>query len=463
MKILPRNENVAKLGMIYICCALVLMSGPSLQASASSSTASPSVSAPSTAAAAAATATTNVATTPIQSPAVKSGSNPIGQLAGYVKDSFLRMKDGSIQLYTNHQRCNEIRSKQKIFLSTSALSLPESQQKAALKYTPSAGGINYEEFNFLQKGKDDRSKLANIVFMMFFAPNFVPYAFMFFPDMLPSPFAMPANANAKMGLLLPYTKIDHISRERSHAVLQAMIDLERSAKVTPMISNLNPFGRGRTKRMMDKMDQLGHQIGSVLVADQAIGKPGAEMILRVLEDQIYTDEPPKKKATALMTFPKCVVKALGRAMEAPTLNAFLPTFFIRGKVMNSLKQIEIADQFLVDQDIDLTSLSSELLQDACSARLIGGPGRTDLEMIEGLSSWLDLSVKRPERFVGETQKHCNGNMLRAVLLCYNVVEGTRDGRSASYLPRLMYHGQMMNSFQSASNGQAGSERKRRFI
>ena len=57
--------------------------------------------------------------------ASKGNSNPVGQLAGYVKDSFVRMKDGSVQLYTNHQRCNEIRAKQRQYLAIAAAALPD--------------------------------------------------------------------------------------------------------------------------------------------------------------------------------------------------------------------------------------------------------------------------------------------------------------------------------------------------
>lgn len=451
------SRIVTRLGMVYICCGI--MAGSSLQASAGSTASSP------------VPVTVSLQTPPEISPeaqSAKSGGNPIGQLVGYVKDSVVRMKDGSVELYTNHQRCNEIRSKQKAYLSSIAVSLPASEQKAAQKYTPSAGGIDYAEFSFLQRGRDDRSKLANIVFMMFFAPNFVPYAFMFFPEMLPSPFATPAQ---KMGSIQPFSKFDQISRERSHAVIQTMLDLEKSARVVPMMSNLNPFGKGRTRRMMDAMDQLGHKIGSILVADCAVGRGGAEIVLDALSDRIYVDCDARqlKRAATLTEFPKCVVKGLGRALEAPTFNSLLPTFFVRGKLLNSLKQIEVSDQFFVDQNVDLTSLSSELLQEACSTRLIGGPGRTDEEMIEGLSSWLDLSVRRPEQIVGETGKHYNGNLARAALLCFNVLEGARDGRSASYLPRLMYQGQILKNVQQTSTESGGasnekpSERRRRFI
>jgi hypothetical protein len=368
------------------------------------------------------------------------GNNPIGQLAGYVKDSFVRMKDGTVQLYTNHKRCNEIRAKQRDYLAIKAASLPTNEQRTAKKYHVSAGGITYEEFDFLTKGKEDRGKLANIVFMMFFAPNFVPYAFMFFPEMLPSPFALPLN---KMGM--PHTKWHDISRERTHAVIQTMFELEKAARVAPMLSNLNPFGKGRTRKMMERMDRLGHDIGGLLVAENASGSRGVELVSKVLENELYSTERPSKDKANLSCLPTAVIKGLGRALEAPSFNSLIPTFIVRGKILNTLKQIENADRFLVEQNIDLKSLNTELLQEACSARLIGVLGRSNEEMVQGLTSWLETTVKHPEKIVKETGVYYNGNLARASLLCYNLLDGARDGRSASYLPRLLYQGQMYSS------------------
>jgi hypothetical protein len=402
------------------------------------------------------------------------GSNPVFQLAGYVKDSFVRMKDGTVQLYTNHQRCNTIRAKQKEYLQSYVSSLPsstpEKELKAASKYRMNAGGISYEEFDFLQKGKEDRGRLANIAFMMVFAPNFVPYAFMFFPEMLPSSFNMPpANTNLPGGAGgIPPTKWDLLSRERSHAVLQTLIDVERSARVAPLISNLNPFGKGKTRRMMEKMDRLGQTCGALLAADGASGTQGAELIMKVLEDEIYTTDQPKKDRTALTIIPKVVMKGLGKALEAPSSSlAFMPTFLLRGKVLNTLMLITASDEFLVDQNIDLNTLSSDLLQDACSKRLIGGPGRTNEEMIHGLSSWLELSVKRPAEKVKQSgtststsSLHYNGNLARAALLSYNAVDGARDARASSFLPRLMFQGQLYskaaNSYITSSSSSSSS-------
>jgi len=389
----------------------------------------------------AATASNSAVATPLETTSSDSNGskNPVFQLAGYVKNSLVRMKDGSVQLYTNHKRCNEIRSKQNAYLANMAASLPEIDQKKAKKYTMSAGGISYEEFDFLQKGKDDRGKVANVAFIMVFAPNFVPYAFMFFPDMLPSPFSMPMN---KIGT--NFSKWDLISRERVHAVLQSMIDVERQARVAPMISNINPFGKGKTKRMMEKMDSLGHACGALLAADGARGAKGAELLMKVLEDEIYTKEEPKKDRTALVIVPGAIIKGVGRALDAPSSTSFLPNFITRGKVLNCLTQLTAADEFLVNQNIDLGTLSPELLQDACNKRLIG-PGKSNQEMLDGLYSWLDLSVKQPCKKKSNTDLHYNGNLARIALLAYNAVDSARDLRASSFLPRLMFQGQLYST------------------
>lgn len=376
--------------------------------------------------------------------------NPIIKLGEYVKDSFVRFKDGTVQLYTNHQTCNDIRSKQKAYLAKlSASAQTEQQQKILSKYKISAGGISYDEFDFLQKGKEDRGKLANIVFMMMFAPNFVPYAFMFFPEMLPSPFSI--STASKMGIAV--SKWDSISRERTHAVVQTLLDLEKAARVPPIMSNVNPF-KGGTKRLMEKMEILGHQLGGILVTNGARGCEGAELVMEVLKDQIYKTSKHTRTETSLANLPKSVISGIGRALEAPSFNSLIPNFIIRGKVLNNLKQIEESDEFLVEQNVDLSSLSTTVLQEACNSRLIGGIGRSDEEMILHLSKWLELAVKQPDRITKQGNLYYNANLARVALLAYNAIDAARDERSTSYLPRLLFQGQaILNSSQYSSSNE----------
>merc|ERR1711862_897461 len=112
--------------------------------------------------------------------------NILIQLSTYIKDSLIRFKDGTVELYTNYQKCNTIRKKEKLFQDQYNTTTTENKKR----------GITYKEYNFLQKQKLDRSKLVNILFLLFFAPNFLPYSIMFFPDTLPSPFH-PSSSNNK--------------------------------------------------------------------------------------------------------------------------------------------------------------------------------------------------------------------------------------------------------------------------
>ena len=369
------------------------------------------------------------------------GGNPVTQLFGYVKDSVLRLKDGSVEMVTNHKRCNTIRSKQKEYLAQIQSNMSEDQiKKMGRRITPTTGGISYEEFDFLQKGKEDRSKLGNIAFMMFAAPNFLPYTFMFFPDMLPGPFKPATN---RMGL--QFNKWEMISRERSHAVIKTLLDLERDARVPPALANLNPFGRGKTKRRLERMQKFEETAAFILASKDASGKLGAKIALNIFRNEIYVPAASfSKKKQNLMHIPKIIIKGLATALDAPTApSKFLPTFFIRGRILNNLKKIENADQFLVNQNIDLNSIRSDLLVEACNARLIGGPERSDEEMRTGLEQWLNMAVKEPATHVKETGLSYNGNFARTVLLSFNAIDAVRDNRAASYLPRLMFQGQKL--------------------
>eukprot|EP00565_Helicotheca_tamesis_P008058 CAMPEP_0185730450 /NCGR_PEP_ID=MMETSP1171-20130828/9880_1 /TAXON_ID=374046 /ORGANISM="Helicotheca tamensis, Strain CCMP826" /LENGTH=450 /DNA_ID=CAMNT_0028399491 /DNA_START=1 /DNA_END=1353 /DNA_ORIENTATION=- len=357
------------------------------------------------------------------------GGNPIVALAGYVKDSFVKMKDGTVELYTNHQKCNDIRSKQRSYAKLHNIKGRDAIAKA--------GGISYKEFDFLQKGKEDRGKLTNIVFMMFAAPNFLPYAIWIFPNMLPSPFC-PTDGG---GGVVPETVIQRISRERTHAVVQTMLDIERSVHVAPAMSKLNPFGKKATSRAMARLDNMGRIASSILTTNQATGSDGADLVLDVLENEIYTVEEPKKRDTALTTIPKPIIKGLSKCIEGQSSSPFELNFMVRGKVLNHLKKITDGDDFLVNGKVNLDDLDSDLLSEACSTRLIGGPNRSDEENRVSLTRWLEQTSIRPSVKTMGGGLHYNGNLARTALMCYHVVDGARDDRSSSYLPRLLFQGQ----------------------
>jgi hypothetical protein len=147
----------------------------------------------------------------------------------------------------------------------------------------------------------------------------------------------------------------------------------------------------------------------------------------------------------------------------------LPKFITRGKVLNYLKQIEEADEFLIDSKTALDTIPMDLLQSTCQKRLMGGPDRSEEELRQALSTWLDCTVVLPRKRLkkaslaaaaaattttiheshnnsAETNKgrglyYFNGNLARVALLCYNALQGAKDSRNASYLPRLLFQSQ----------------------
>ena len=65
-------------------------------------------------------------------------SNPIVQLATYVKDSFVNFKNGLGQMNLDHRRCNDIRAKQRIFATNNGFKRPRGVKGIQ------TGGISYE-------------------------------------------------------------------------------------------------------------------------------------------------------------------------------------------------------------------------------------------------------------------------------------------------------------------------------
>ena len=183
---------------------------------------------------------------------------------------------------------------------------------------------------------------------------------------------------------------------------------------------------------------------------------------------LYSPVPITKRQRLLAgadLLPKHVMRGLARAINADPLNKGAAPFGV-GAVQH-IESVALADGFLVDNGINVTSdddVGSRLVEEACAARLIGCPGWTDGERRGALSSWLreveiapraatttttgeggdeggDDNVDREQQQQQQQQqRYYNGNMARAVLMCYNAVDGTRDGRSDSRLLRVMYQG-----------------------
>lgn len=350
-------------------------------------------------------------------------SNPLVQLANYVKKTCVDFKDGLFQMKADHRRCDGIRAKQRAFAKARGAKRPRGIRGIQ------TGGISYEEYDFLRKGLVDRNKLFAVVMVSICLPNYFVYYLWSFPDMMPTPFLKGREAR-------------EISRERCHAVVSTLLEMEKGARVAPWTSKLNPFGRGATERAMGRMGSLVATGCSALEEPGATGPDGGRWVLERLRPRLYTSEPPTKQQRLLAgnVVPKQVMKGLTRAIGADPLNKGSSPFGV--SAIKHIESVALADEFLVDQGVDLGSLGPTLLTEACSARLIGNPGWTDERRREALASWLAEAEVAPREAVagGGGALHHNGNLARAALMCYNAVDGTRDAGSDSGLARAMYRG-----------------------
>lgn len=249
--------------------------------------------------------------------------------------------------------------------------------------------------------------------------------------MMPSPF-------------LKVKDMQEISRERCHAVISTLLDIEKGARIAPWTAKLNPFGGRATQRAMDRLGSFVSDGSAALEEYGVSGSSGCKVILKKLRKEIYTKDAPSKQRMLLAgnTIPKQFVKGLTKAISADPLNKGSSIFGI--SPLKHIESVTRADEFIIDQNVDIDSINSNLLAEACSARLIGGPGWTDDERKEALLRWLKEAEVKPRAEVKAGAGHYNGNLARAALMCYNALDATRDPRSDSRLMRSLYQGQMVD-------------------
>jgi hypothetical protein len=373
------------------------------------------------------------------------GKNVVAQLAGYVRDSVAKTADGCGQLWRNHGRCNDIRGKvaahrEKVRLAWEeegdddgdetaggASSLTPRQKSDRLKTL--VGGISYEEFVFLQRGKDDRSKVFNLLFLMWGAPRFLPYALMFNPEMLPSPFREASTGDAVWTSL---------SRGRSAAVVRALLDLESEAhRAAPAWARFNVLSRTKPE---DAKLQL---LGAIARASDALGSglrppAGARRLLSDLRPHLYRDGSDFTRAERrLCRVPKPLVRGVNGVLNGGTgggvLAALQPHFMTRGRVIGHIRKVAETDDFLVSNSMNLTSIPKKFLQEACSERLMGVLGLSSGELRQQLADWLALASPSPD-----SGEFYNDNVARLALMGYYSCWAARGDQSSLQLPPLLY-------------------------
>lgn len=382
-----------------------------------------------------------VAAPPSAPVANSENGNPATQLFGYLKDSVIRTIDGSKDMWSNHGRCKEIRAKQKDYREKIKKQwefegVGMTPQELKKKLQTVNGGITYDEFIFLGKGKEDRGRLMNMMFLMWGAPRVFPYAMMFYPDILPTPFQPLPDASGRE------TKLEKLARQRTHSVIQTLLLLEKEAREVPGLSKINIFGKKKQQRNMDNINSLGAAIGTVMTTPGATDGKGARTTLGALDGVLYKKEPISRQEKRLVGVPKAIILGLTNAVNGPApFTRFQPNFMRRGTILAHIQKIGEGDNFLVGENIDLGTLSTARLLEACSDRMIGGPRRSDEELRQGLSDWLDLAVIQPNNRTTVSGESFNDNLARTALLSYYSVDAARDERSSSFLPRLMFQGE----------------------
>lgn len=416
---------------------------------------------------------TPAASVSVSAAATSSTPNPVGQLVQYVKTSVVRTVDGCGELWSNHGRCNDIRKKMQQHRDAvreqwetdaidSGVSMTKQDIKQRLKSVQ--GGITYDDYTFLSKGKEDRGKVMNMVFLMWGAPKFLPYALMFNPDMLPSPFQS----------VLPTSEsvAQKMSRERSAAVIETLLAMEKQAVVDGMFAKVNIFGGKKREAQKVQLAAISSCTATLMHSPQVQCAAGASLVLQRLEPHLFRKTEFTRSEQRLSQVPACIVKGLESVIGGGGMFAAIaPTFLARGKVMGHIRKVADADDFISQSAIDLNSINKRLLKEACNERLIGGPNRSEEELRSNLQDWLNLVVRQPAARLQETASstdssstpslYYNDNLARLSLMAYFSCVSARDARSQSVLPRLLFGGSTTATVQQ--QGSSDSNAKRNFF
>lgn len=359
-----------------------------------------------------------------------SQGNVATQLVEGIKEFVVSYSDAFKAMRMDHERCNAIRQKQnryKAALKSEWEELGVDPKEIRTRLSAVNGGVTFDEFLFLRKGKSDREKLISLVFYASFLPKMMPYMLMFNSgNMLPDQFP-------KKPVSFGETKREALARERSHAALKMLMNLDRSAHVPGF--SLNPFGGSRKRKQMELYKNITLAIGDALAKN-----PGPGYVMEALEKKIFLSEKPKAKELSLVELPSVFTRGLANAISGNShraLEGLIPKFIDRTTVLSHIKSVSISDEFLVNQEVDIGSLSGSTLVEACSDRLIATLGSTEAEMKEKLTAWLRYSAVIPSRRIRTTEEHYNANLARSALMCYYAMDSLRRTQSAAPLPRLL--------------------------
>lgn len=349
---------------------------------------------------------------------VKKDPNFVVGIITYVKDQAIQTVKGCGKLYTNHRTCNEIRSKLKANRErvrhqweTTGMYSNESPKEIKQRLKDVTAGITYDDYIFLERGKEDRGKLFNVVFLMFGAPKFLPYALMFNPDMLPSTF----------------TKEDTFQDlPRAPAVLSMLTRVEMEAAKEPEIGLMaSVLGQKRDKLQQHEMlKRIVEQTRSVFQ-----NFPNATQLTNGILSKWPVPE--NRREERLAHLPPVIIQCMNRVVTGqafPGITAQLsPTFLQRNKLITHLQKVSASDNFLRTNSLEAIT-SKRLLQEACRDRLLETSQSVD-DLRQTLQQWLD------------TSSTVRGNAALLALLAYNgcsQIRTTRNTNESPSMTQLLY-------------------------
>ena len=343
-----------------------------------------------------------------------SAENPVAQLIGFVKYTAVETVNGCKQLYTNHQKCNGIRKQIKEY---------HLKHNPGVKNTNSLPimGITFAEYNFLQQGKADRGKVFNLIFLSLGAPKFLPYALLFNPDMLPTPLKMKAGNQGTL------------QRRPTFTALPLLIQLEDRIVNPPE----NPIGKLMfwTKKEKETRRNFLLKLREEAFANLESRSRGFSTGAVYPDASLFTSDTPISRADQrLCQLPPQLISSISQVLsggKSGFLSGLTPNFMTRGNICSHLNQINEADDFLRNNQVNLTSVDDYLIQKTCADRWIESSSGNVERMRDRLDLWLETTHHN-------TTDYYNQNLHKLSLMGINALQAIQEDCEPPTLTSAMF-------------------------
>lgn len=424
----------------------------------------------------------------------KSENNVLIQLAKHLwSNVIVQFKDDTVQLFTNYQTCNEIKRQRKQYVSTHSLEERRLRKRyngttlhgiTSLSSSSSSPndnkneyyirtGLSYWQHRFLKQGQQDLTKLMRLFVVSYF--GMLPYAFMLFPESIkPSPF-LHSSTNAS-GESHDDDKWNCAVQSRIHTCISTLCNVEREITLSDTVAvaqSALPFFSlfGGSKKKNKQQEQLlllkfitknletkywkgftssKHEDSSHQHEELSEEKSEnfyqdlASVVCKSTQQQLFT-----KAEKSLSDVPPSLIRGLSNMIFSANpstfsntnslgkqLDAILPLFIIKNRLVKHLSELEEQDNFLLYEQIPLDSLKKDDVREACHARCIGSSTDSLSTLRLKLANWLTLE----EKMLSLNTEPCyyNANLARTYMMCINALQSTAEDYNFGKLPRLLY-------------------------